>query len=372
MPRSSGDQTVEQPRALRAGPVACLGEALVLLPDLPEEDPPENGAAGASGSAVEGTLAGAEANVAAGLAAMDIPVAWVGRLGADAFGEFLHADLQRRGVDLRGVQSDPDRPTGYYAKRVGTDESGEPRSRMLYRRAGSAASAMSPALLEDPEVAGVLAGSRLIHTSGITAALSGSCVCLMRALLSPPRRFGATMSFDVNWREQLWPAGDPGVIVELAGLADIVLVGGDEAQRVFGTDDPRSIREVLPRPEWIILKDGARRALAIGTDGTVVEQPALQVQVVEPVGAGDAFAAGFLAGVVRGDDTRRCLRRGHLSAAAVLTVPGDSAFLPADEVVESLLGASPAAWAQTRVSAAGFVLPAELGSAQPLQARDRR
>ena len=277
----------------------------------------------------KGTLAGAEANVAAGLAGMDVPVAWVGRLGADALGEFLYADLQRRGVDVRAVQFDPDRPTGYYAKQVVADETGEPRSHMLYRRAGSAASAMAPAFLDDPTVNDVLAGADLIHSSGITAALSESCAALMRTLLSRPRRFGATMSFDVNWREQLWPGGDPGLIVELSRLADIVLVGGDEALRVFGTDDPQSIRKVLPEPDWIIVKDGARRALALGRDDTVVEQPALTVEVVEPVGAGDAFAAGFLAGVVRGDDMSRCLRRGHLSAAAVLTVPGDSASLPA-------------------------------------------
>ena len=134
-------------------------------------------------------------------------------------------------------------------------------------------------------------------------------------------------------------------------------MGGDEAQRVFGTDDPQRTRTLLPGPEWIIFKDGARRALAIGADGTVIDQPALQVDVVEPVGAGDAFAAGFLAGVVRGEDTRRCLRRGHLSAAAVLTVPGDSAPLPPGAVVESLLSCSPAAWAATKVTVDGVQLP---------------
>ena len=83
------------------------------------------------------------------------------------------------------------------------------------------------------------------------------------------------------------------------------------------------------------------------------------------MGAGDAFAAGFLAGVVRGDPMRRCLRLGHLNAAAVLTVPGDSASLPAPDVVESLLEASADTWDRTRVSAAGFAVPAALASAEP-------
>jgi 2-dehydro-3-deoxygluconokinase len=331
--------------------VACLGEALVLLPHLPAQ----GGEVGAGDDGPgAGTLAGAEANVAAGLAAMDIPVSWVGRLGADTLGDFVRADLLRRGVDVGAVQIDPGRPTGYYAKQVAVGEDGELRSEMLYRRAGSAASAMGPAFIEDPAVSGVLSGAHLIHLSGITAALSESCAALMHALLGQPRRFGGTLCFDVNWREQLWPQGDPGLVVELSKLADIVLVGGDEALRVFGTDDPEAIRAILPGPQWIIIKDGARRALAVAADRTVVEQPALQVEVVEPVGAGDAFAAGFLAGVVRGDAMQRCLRRGHLSAAAVLTVPGDSAALPADEVVESLLASPPDSWEQTTVSAAGF------------------
>ncbi len=77
-----------------------------------------------------------------------------------------------------------------------------------------------------------------------------------------------------------------------------------------------------------MIKDGDRRALAVDRDGEVVAEPALRVEVVEPVGAGDAFAAGLLTGVLRGEPVARCLRRGHLSAAAVLTVRADSAAPP--------------------------------------------
>jgi 2-dehydro-3-deoxygluconokinase len=348
--RSERGEPAGAPPGPAPGSVACLGEALVLLPFLPPD--------GAALPGVErGTLAGAEANVAIGLAGMGVPVACVTRVGTDPYGEFLHAELRRRRVDVRAVQFDPVRPTGVYAKRTITDASGQPRSEMLYRRAGSAASAMSPAFLDDPAAKDVLGRARLIHTSGITAALSRSCAELMDAILRRPRRFDATVCFDVNWREQLWPSGDPSLIIQLSGLADTVLVGGDEALRVFGTDDPQRIRTLLPDPEWIIIKDGARRALAIGADGSLIDQPALLVDVVEPVGAGDAFAAGFLAGVVRGEDTGRCLRRGHVSAAAVLTVRGDSAPLPPDSVVESLLASSAAAWRATKVSVDGFQLP---------------
>jgi len=332
--------------------VSCLGEPLVLVP-FPASGEVGDGCPDLAGA----TLAGAEANVAAGLAGMGVPVAYVSRVGDDPAGRLLHAALDARGVDVRALGSDPGRPTGWYAKEAVATGGAEPSSRMHYRRAGSAAAAMGPELLDEPVVAAVLARSRLVHTSGITAALSPACAALVHALLRRPRRSPATVSFDVNWREQLWPSGDPAPVAGLAGMSDIVLVGGDEAERVFGTQDPAALRRHLPGPAWVVLKDGARRALAIDRDGRTVEQAALQVEVVEPVGAGDAFAAGFLAGIVRGEDVGRCLRLGHVSAAAVLTVPGDSAPVLPAATRAALLAATAGEWAATTVGRAGFRLP---------------
>ncbi len=294
-----------------------------------------------------GSLAGAEVNVAAGLIGAGIPTAWVGRLGDDAFGAFLHAELVRRGIDVGAVEFDRDRPTGYYAKEPGVDEHGEPATRMRYRRAGSAASAMDPAFLDRAGVRDRLDSATVVHCSGITAALSPSCADLMRALLTRPR--GPLMCFDVNWREQLWPSGDPRPVAELAARADVVLVGGDEARRVFGTDDVAALRRLLPEPRLLVIKDGARRAVAVARDGSTVEQPALRVDVLEPVGAGDAFAAGLLTSLVRGEPVERWLRRGHLAAAAVLTTRGDSAE-PAGPVDE-LLDVPDDVWSTIRVGA---------------------
>jgi 2-dehydro-3-deoxygluconokinase len=334
---------------MRESTVVCLGEALALLPALPASDAVPDPAIAHP--------AGAEANVAAGLAAAGIPTAWVGRLGADPLGTFLLAELAGRGVDVDGVQIDPTRPTGYYAKRIETgqteDGAGEPRTRMLYRRSGSAASAMDPAFLDRPAVAARLAGAEVVHTSGITAALSDSCAALMRALLGRPR--AGVLSFDVNWREQMWPDGDPALVVDLAGLADLVLVGADEARRVFDTDDPAALRRLLPRPRLLVIKDGDRRALAVDRDGVLLAEPALRVEVVEPVGAGDAFAAGLLTGVLRGEPVTRCLRRGHLAAAAVLTVHADTAAPPGGAPGDALLDAPPDEWAKIRVGPGGAV-----------------
>ena len=314
--------------------VACLGEAMALVADV--EAPVADAHA---------RLAGAEANVAVGLAAAGVRSSLIGRLGSDPFGEFVVAALRSAQVETGAVEIDPQRPTGRYAKAVGVDDAGEPATRMTYRRAGSAASAMDPDFLRSPAVASRLAAARIVHVSGITAALSASCAALMRELLAGPR--AGLVAFDVNWREQMWPDGDPSEVVALAGAADVVLTGADEAERVFGTSDTGRLRELLPGPQLLVVKDGSRRALAIGRDGGVLATPALAVEVVEPVGAGDAFAAGLLTGLLRGEQLDRCLRRGHLGAAAVLTVPGDTAP-PLDP---ALLDLDPDGWAALRITA---------------------
>lgn len=347
---------MHEPLTGTAGHVACLGEPLVLVSS------PDDSGSGAESvrHADAGTrlhLAGAEANVAAGLVAAGLQASFVGRLGADEFGTFIRAELIARGVDVSAVEIDPARPTGHYAKVTAVDEAGEPRTTSSYRRAGSAASAMDPAFLDTAAVASTLGRASVVHCSGITAALSPSCLAMMRRLLGDRPGIAGLVSFDVNWREQLWPDGDPAAVVELANRADLVLVGGDEAIRVMGTDDPVALRRILPDPATLVVKDGARRALAVDRDGTVVAVPALRVEVVEPVGAGDAFAAGFLGGVVRGDAIATCLRRGHIGAAATLTVVADSTPPPPDDVLDRLLSCSAQAWAATTVTAAGFAVP---------------
>ncbi|WP_245687391.1 PfkB family carbohydrate kinase, partial [Streptacidiphilus griseoplanus] len=154
------------------------------------------------------------------------------------------------------------------------------------------------------------------------------------------------VSFDVNYRPALWSgcsAAD--VLRSLAERADIVLVGLDEAQALWGEGlgDARAVRDLLSGPQILVVKDGARAATAFA--GTEVHSvPALTVRVTEPVGAGDAFAAGFLSGLLRGMPVRRALRLGHLTAASALRVSADRGPLPAPEVVASLLDAEQDVW----------------------------
>jgi 2-dehydro-3-deoxygluconokinase len=337
---------VQEPTTNPVRGVACLGEPLVLVPSDADPD--------LAGTQAGLHLAGAEANVAAGLVAWGIPAFFVGRLGDDEFGTLIRSELIARGVDVSAVEIDPARPTGHYYKVTAPDETGEPRTVSCYNRSGSAASAMTPAFLDSPPLATTFAHASVVHCSGITAALSDTSLAMMRRLLTDRPGITGLVSFDVNWREQLWPDGDPARVVDLANRADLVLVGADEALRVMGTDDPAELRRILPEPTTLVIKDGAHRAVAVDRSGTTIIVPALRVEVVEPVGAGDAFAAGFLSGVVRGEDTATCLRRGHLGAAVTLTVVADSAPPPSAELTRQLLTCSDEQWASTTVTASGI------------------
>lgn len=162
----------------------------------------------------------------------------------------------------------------------------------------------------------------------------------------------------------------------LLDAADLLLLGADEAEAAFGTGDPLELRRRFPSPATVVVKDAARTVTALERHGAGVTEPALVVEVVEATGAGDAFAAGYLAATLRGLDQRRRLRLGHLSAACALTAHGDQAELPPAPVVDALLAASAEDWAATRVSADGIVSPvlpaAAGGDARPRPAADPR
>ncbi|MER5890259.1 sugar kinase [Streptomyces sp. NPDC001941] len=312
--------------------VVCLGESMVtFLPTCPGRlaDVPSFARA----------IGGAESNVACALAAAGHRARWVGRVGADGFGEHLVEAIGSYGVDVSAVQRDPERPTGIYF-RTATDRATDAHE-VLYYRAGSAASAMSP----DTVPAAVLDDARVLHLSGITAALSPHCRALVTGLLRP-RPGRPLVSFDVNHRPGLWredPDG-PALLLDLARGADLVFVGEDEAEEAWGLRGADAVRDALPGPEVLVVKQGARGAVALVRDEPPLFVPAPRVDVVAPVGAGDAFAAGFLSATLRGLPVKDRLRHGHLMAAAALTVPGDLGAPPAAAHADRLAALDDAAW----------------------------
>ncbi|WP_434101135.1 sugar kinase [Streptomyces malaysiensis] len=366
--------------------VVCLGESMVtFVPSRPGRlaDVP---------SFARG-IGGAESNVACGLALAGHSARWISRVGMDGFGEHLVREIAATGVDTAYVQRDPYRPTGIYFRTAGeravgsetansgtansgTASSGtassetaegdtaEPLAEVVYYRAGSAAAAMSPELIPRERAW----SGRVLHLTGITPALSGDCRALMRELtVRAPGR--PLVSFDLNYRVSLWRKGEaeqnaesgPAVLLGLARRCDLVFVGEDEAEAVWGVRGPEAIRAALPEPEVLVVKQGGAGATAYarrpdGTDAITFE-PALRVDVVAPVGAGDAFAAGFLSGTLRGLPVAERLRHGHLMAAAVLTVPGDLGAPPARERADHLVALDATRWGTLRFGPGWTDLP---------------
>ncbi|MFJ7900787.1 sugar kinase [Streptomyces sp. NPDC096198] len=345
--------------------IAALGESLVtFVPSAP--------GGLAEVPSFERGIGGAESNVACALAAAGHSARWIGRVGADGFGAHLVDAIGAYGVDVASVARDPERPTGIYFRTAG-DRFGEDHE-VAYYRAGSAASAMT---VDNVDLAAARA-CRVLHLSGITAALSEGCRDLLRELTAP-RAGRPLLSFDVNHRPGLWRGSDgPRVLLELARRADLVFVGDDEAHRLWGLRGAHAVRQALPEPAVVVVKRGAEGATAFGTGtglrgagaGTValgsgssdrgsgsggrgaeavVSVPAPVVEVVAAVGAGDAFAAGFLSAALRGLPMRDRLRHGHLAAAAALTVPGDLAVPPARHRADRLAALDDGAWGTLRL-----------------------
>ncbi len=286
--------------------IVCVGESMVLI------TPTDAGLADAAQATLG--LAGAEANVSVGVAASGHRAAWASRLGADPMGDRITSELERRGVEL-WIERDEDSPTGVMFKDPGVET-----STVYYYRRGSAASLMQPGFLAPSRLEGV----RIVHTTGITPALSASCREMTDRLFIDARTAGALVSFDVNDRRQLWSREDAAeTLARLADAADVAFVGRDEAERIWGTVSPAEIRAFLPNCGLLVVKDGDVGATAFEGESEPVFVPAPVVEVVEPVGAGDAFASGFLSATLDGDDLATCLSAGHAAAERVLTIAAD-------------------------------------------------
>ncbi len=330
------------PRAGAPFDVVCLGETMAAF------RPAGPGRLADSPVFVRG-VGGAESNTACLLARAGHRVRWIGRVGTDGFGDHVLAEIAAHGVDVSAVR-DPDRPTGVYFRTGGERSTTGERptdpalAEVLYHRTGSAASAMSPATVDRAAAD----SGRILHLSGITAALSDDCLALLYELTAP-RPGRPLLSFDVNYRVGLWKRRDPAVLLDLARRCDLVFTGADEARAAWGAAGPAAVRELLPEPSVLVVKDGARGAAAHTPSGSC-QVPALSVETADPVGAGDAFAAGFLSATLRGLPLRTRLRHGHLAAAAALTCPGDLAEPPARALADRLAALDDAAWGRLRLT----------------------
>ncbi|WP_432969850.1 PfkB family carbohydrate kinase [Dactylosporangium sp. CA-233914] len=306
--------------------IVGLGEAMVLFQ-------PADGLALAACETASVHVAGAELNLLAAAARAGVRAAFCSRVGADPFGERVLSAAAGLGVETGLVVVDPGRPTGLFAK----DTRADGARRVHYYRAGSAASAMDSA---DADRA-LAADPVLVAVSGLTAALGDGPRLAVERLARLAAARGVHLAMDPNLRPGLPPIVD--VLRGLLPLTRFLLLGIDEAGPLLGAEEPQEVFRLASAAGVgeVVLKAGADGCWHHGDDGRPEHLPAAATRVVDPVGAGDAFAGAYLAARLQRIGPRGAAWLGSQFAAGVIAAPGDTEGLPSPAAATELLAAAP-------------------------------
>lgn len=275
--------------------------------------------------------AGAESNVAVGAAKLGISVSWFSRLGEDEFGHYVCNQIRGEGVDCSHVIFDLEHPTGVMFKENGASE-----TKVFYYRKNSAASCLNP----DDIPPTLFEGAKIFHISGITPILSESCRCAVEASVRTAREKGLNISFDPNIRRKLWGETDHSdYLRRMMFQSEILLLGIDEAEALLGLNNPQEIAKRLFEAEavqYVAIKSGAQGAYVADRDSFHFIHP-FPCCSVDPIGAGDGFDAGFLAGLLQGHDVKKAGQMGGICGALATEVNGDTEGYPDHLRMEQLL-----------------------------------
>ncbi len=278
------------------------------------------------------TVVGAEFNVAAGLARLGHHVQFAGRVGDDPLGQVVEEACRAHGIEGH-LSRDAGSFTGVLVRDMQTSRP----TVVAYARSASAGSRLS---IED--LAGcAVTEARVLHTTGITAVLSPPSREAVRWAMATAQGAGARVSFDPNVRWRLMhPVRTRPVLASLLENTDVLLAGTDELVWLAGLDDvDDAIAWALDQgPGLVVVKDGAQGP-ALSTTGSV-HVPAVPVAAVDPVGAGDAFAAGFLSGLLHGRTVEKAMAGANAVAALVVAAPGDTEGLPDAALRDAFTGQS--------------------------------
>lgn len=269
------------------------------------------------------SIGGAESNVAIGLARLGHRSAWIGRVGDDAMGRLIESTLRGEGVDVSGVTRDGDVPTGAMLREHRSFD----RFRVDYYRKGLAGSRLAPDHLD----AALVGSATIVHVTGISPAVSSSAGAAALRAIEIAHEAGATVSFDVNHRSALWSSAQAtATLKDFTGASDIVFAGPEEAELVTGVEPGtvgvEGLVELLAQhgAQEVVIKNGVAGAIGWLRDGDeLVSVPALAVTCIDPVGAGDAFVAGYLSARLNGLGLTERLERGTICGAFAVSVSGD-------------------------------------------------
>ena len=274
-----------------------------------------------SATKFERVTAGAEVNVAVALSRLGLKAQYFSRFGNDQLGSVMMADIEAEGVDV-SLAKRVDSFTGAMVRNPGKSAPVE----ISYLRKGSAASTIEPSDILDSYIS----STRWLHATGITCAISESGAKTVKHALEKAAQLKIKSSFDLNIRRKLWSEDAARKVLEpLARDVELLIGGEDEYQVVFGQVDPRQIlAEVNKRGCKIAVMTKGDQKMRFSIDGNYEEITPPKVVAVDPVGSGDAFTGGVIAGLLSGMSTTQALEQGSICGALVASMFGDWTGIP--------------------------------------------
>jgi len=315
--------------------VVTIGESMVLIQPIGEKGIKYE-------PLFSKAVAGAESNVAVGLTRMGKSVRWISKLGTDPFGDYILSTLSGEGIDTTYVEKDEQFPTAVYFKELRV--SGDPA--VYYYRKNSAASHLEPADVREEW----FHGARHLHVTGITPALGSHTAAALRKSMELARSQGMTVSFDPNLRRKLWSEEEAReVLLSLIPLCDVFLPGEEEAEFLAGRQALEQYGKIFLEmgPKVVVIKRGEEGSVGFIKGDQVKAESYPVSRVVDTVGAGDAFAAGFLSvyidsgtalnpGIPR-EQLLAALERANILGALATQYKGDWEGIPTLQEVNQLI-----------------------------------
>jgi 2-dehydro-3-deoxygluconokinase len=292
-------------------------------------------------------VGGAELNVAVAMSRIGGRTAWLSKLPDTALGHILGNQARIHGVDtslILWTDAADSRLGLFFLESGAAPRAGE----IVYDRKNSAASTMGP---DDWDWPALLRQTRVLHITGITPALSATCRALTFAAVAAAKEAGCAVSCDLNYRSKLWtPEEAAACLRELLPQVDVILTGSSDLKIIFGaTGKPAELARWLRAEFGVpVASVGKRRGNAasgmqarrsvVATDRGVFTSPGAEFQPLDPIGAGDAYGAGFLYGLLTTDDEEQAVTMGDAMAALKHTVPGDFCVVSRAELDAVLSG----------------------------------
>jgi 2-dehydro-3-deoxygluconokinase len=274
-----------------------------------------------SAKTFERVTAGAEVNVAVAISRLGLKSQYFSRFGNDQLGSVMLADIAAEGVDV-SLAKRVNSYTGAMVRNPGKSAAVE----LSYLRKGSAASTIEPADILDTYIS----STRWLHATGITCAISQSGADTVKIALEKATAMNIKSSFDLNIRRKLWSEEDAKkVLAPLAKNVDLLIGGEDEYQAVFGAQEPKNVlAEANKRGCKIAVMTKGDQKMRYSIDGNYAELTPPKVLAVDPVGSGDAFTGGVIAGLLSGMSAQQALEQGSICGASVASMFGDWTGIP--------------------------------------------